>query len=144
MFLLLYAAAAVASPEAERLGRELAASGSIEVIMPMIAAKETEEVIADHPELGDKDKALLRQTGQKVAIAGRDKLVNAFGHQYALALKVSEIKSLVAFNRTAAAKKYRRVMPQVTFAGLASIGKVDFKADLTAAFCAQTGKLCTR
>ena len=144
MLLMLYAAAGIASPEAERLGRELAASGTIEVILPTIAAKETDEVIAQHPELSAKDQELLRQTGQKVAGEGRAKLINAFGHQYALALKIRDLRSLVAFNRTAAAQHYRNALPTVTLAGLATLGKLDFKVDLAAAFCSETGKLCSR
>jgi hypothetical protein len=144
MFLLMFAAATVASPEAERLGRELAASGSLEVILPAIASKETEEVIAQHPELTPNDAELLRQTGQKVASEGREKLINAFGHQYAVALNIADLKSLVAFNRTAAARHYRRVIPAVTLAGLAALGKMDFKSDLAAAFCSERGKLCSR
>lgn len=142
MLSMFLAAAVLASPEAERLGRELAASGSLEVILPAIAAKETDEVIAAHPELTGKEQELLRQTGQTVASEGRAKLVDAFGHQYALALHIADLRSLVAFNRTAAARHYRQVMPTVTLAGLGTLGKMDFKGDLARAFCAKTGKLC--
>ncbi len=143
MLLMLYAAVSVASPEAERLGRELAASGSIEVILPIIAAKETDEVIAQHPELAANDQELLRQTGQKVAVEGRNKLIYAFGHQWALALKITDLRALVAFNKTAAATHYRSLMPAVTLGALQTLGKLDFKRDLAAAFCSQTGKLCS-
>ena len=142
--LMIFAAATAVSADAERLGRELAASGSLEVILPAIAAKETDEVIAEHSELTPKERELLRQTGQRVASEGREKLINAFGHQYALALNVADLRSLVAFNRTAAAQHYHQVMPAVTLAGVASLGKMDFKADLAAAFCSETGKLCSR
>lgn len=144
MILMLYLAAGAPSPEAERLGRELAASRSIEVILPAIAAKETDEVIAQHPELTTTDAELLRQTGQKVATEARDKLVEAFGHRYAVSLTIADLRSLVRFNRTEAARHYRAAMPAVTLEGLASIGKLDFKADLTKAFCAQTSKLCSK
>lgn len=144
MIVMLYIASAAASAEAERLGRQLAAAGSIEVILPAVTAKETDQVIADHPELTAIDQELLRHTGQKVANEARDKLINAFGHQYALALNVMDLRALVGFNRTRAAQHYRAALPRVTIAGLADIGKLDFKGDLTKAFCAQTGKLCSK
>jgi hypothetical protein len=142
MILIVIAVAAAVSPEAERLGRELAGSGTIEVILPTLAAKEIGEVISDHPELDAKDQEILRDVGKRVAEEEREKLISAFGHQYALALSIEDLRSLAAFNRSTAAINYRKAMPKVTVQGLAALGKLDFKSDLKKAYCEQTSKLC--
>jgi hypothetical protein len=144
ILLALAASAAAASSEAERLGLELAASGSIEVILPTIAAKETAELIAQHPELDAKSKERLREMGKRIAGEEREKLIGAFGHEYAITLSLDDLRSLAKFNRSAAAKHYREAIPAVTAKGLSTLGKIDFKSDLTRAFCSETAKLCTK
>lgn len=142
--LVLFVASAVASasPEAEMLGRKIAATGSLVTLLPAMAAKETEEVVSGHPELSASERTALRQTGRDVAARGRDRLVDAFGHQYAFTLSIGDLRALVAFQGTPAARRYRDAMPQVTLQGLATLGSMDFKGDLEKAFCAKTKKLC--
>jgi hypothetical protein len=144
MLIVLFAALAAAPPsaEAEALGRRLAATGALETLLPSIAAKETEDVLAQHPELSEAERRALRETGQSVAVAIRDRVAALMGHEYAAALGIADLRKLVAFADTPAARRYRAAMPGVTMRGLAKAGQVDFKGELAKAFCAKTGKLC--
>jgi Uncharacterized protein conserved in bacteria (DUF2059) len=143
---LILAAAAAAGPapgaEAERLGRELAGQGTLAALLPLIAAKETEELVAAHPELGEAEKAALRDTARATFAAGESRLLAATGHSYAERLTVAQLRRLVAFNRTEAARRYRAAMPEAIAASMRALGPIDFKADALAAFCRGTGKLC--
>jgi hypothetical protein len=130
------------SAEAETLGRRLAATGTIETLLPAIAAKETEEVIAEHRELSELDRATLRAMSSDVMGGMRSRLAEAIGHEYASALSLQDLRALVAFAATPAARRYRAAIPGVTMKGLSKIGQVDFKGELGKAFCARTGKLC--
>jgi hypothetical protein len=111
-------------------------------MLPAIAAKETEDVIAEHPELSPTDRVVLRNTARTVVARQRQALIAAIGHLYAETLSVADLRELAAFNRTPAAQRYRAAMPKVTLQALAGIGNVDFKGDLARAFCERTGKLC--
>jgi len=142
LFLAAAAAGPVAGAEAERLGRELAAQGTLAALLPLIAAKETEELVAAHPDLNEPDKAALRETARATYAAGEARLMAATGHAYAQRLTVAELRRLVAFNRTPAARRYRAAMPEAIAATMQAIGPMDFKADTAAAFCRRTGKLC--
>jgi hypothetical protein len=146
MLTILLAALAAAAPapsaEAEALGRRLAATGLLETLLPTIAAKETEEISQQHPELSDAERAALRTTSGEVAARLRARLSEAVGHEYAKALSVPDLRRLVAFAETPAAQHYRDAVPGVTVRGLAGVGQVDFKGEVAKAFCARTGKLC--
>ena len=65
-------ASATPTAEAERLGRELAEAGTLAALLPVIQAKETDEVIAAHPGLSDSEKTALRVTAGRVYEQGRD------------------------------------------------------------------------
>ncbi len=140
--LMLAAAAAAPSPEALSLGRQLAETGALAGLLPQISAKETEELVADHPEFSAADKAALRATARRVFEAGRDRLMDATGRAYAERLSVRDLRKLVAFQRSGAAHRYQAAMPQAIAATMQSVGKMDFKADVAAAFCKEKGRLC--
>jgi len=142
MLTLILAAMLAPSAEAETLGRRLAATGAIETLLPAIAAKETEEVIAQHPEFTEADRQSLRATTGEVVRAMADRLAAVMGHEYAAALSVKDLRALVAFAGSPAARRYRAAIPGVTMRGLGKIGNVDFKGELAKAFCAKSGKLC--
>jgi len=135
-------AAAAPSAEAERLGIELAQSGTVAALLPLVAKKDIEELVAAHPEFAESDKAALRRSAERTFEAGRTKLMAATGHAYAERLTVAELRALVAFNRSAAAKHYREAMPGAIMAAMQAVGSMDFKKDSLAAFCRETGKLC--
>jgi hypothetical protein len=135
-------AAAAPSAEAERLGVALAQSGTVAALLPLAARKDIEELVAAHAELSDSDKAALRRSAERTFAAGRAKLMAATGHAYAERLTVAELRTLVAFNRSPAAKHYREAMPEAIMAAMQTIGSMDFKKDSLAAFCRDTRKLC--
>lgn len=131
-----------ADPEAEALGRRLAETGTLAAMLPAIAAKEREEVIADHPEWSDADKAAFRETADTVAKAGIERLMVATGHAYATRLPVEDLRQLVAFNESPVAKRWREATPGAILEAMTAAGALDFKGDTRKAFCARTGKLC--
>jgi hypothetical protein len=140
--LALALAASTPSPEGLRLGRELAESGTLAALLPMVADKEIGELVAAHPELSEADRAALRATARATYQAGRDRLMDATGRAYAERLSVADLRALVAFNRTRAAAHYRAAMPGAIASAMQAVGQMDFKKDALAAFCRQMGKLC--
>ena len=142
MILALALAAATPSAEALRLGRELAEAGTLAALLPLIQQKETEDMVAAHPELSEPDKETLRATANRIYETGRDKLLSATGRAYAERLITADLRRLVAFNRTGTAKRYREATPAVIAATMQAVGTMDFKKDVRAAFCKETGKLC--
>ena len=135
-------AAAAPSPEALSLGRQLAETGTLASLLPLISAKETEELVAAHPELSAADRIALRATAQRVFEAGRDRLMAATGRAYAERLSVQDLRKLVAFHKSGAARRFRAASPMAIAATMQSVGKMDFKADVAAAFCRERGRLC--
>jgi hypothetical protein len=134
--------AAAPSPEAEALGRRLAATGALETLFPAVSAKETEEMIAQHPELSAAERQTLRDTAREVRVAISDKMVAAFGHEYAATLSLEDLRTLVAFAETPASRRYRAAVPLVLMRTMTKLGGVDFGGELRKRFCAKTGKLC--
>lgn len=129
------------SPEALALGRRLAETGSIAALLPTIVAKEREELVAEHPDWSDTDKAALRATAEQVAKAGTERLMEAIGRAYAEKLSIDDLRALVAFNESPPAQRWRATMPVVMGEALGA-SKFDFKADVRKAVCAKTGKGC--
>ena len=141
LFLALVLAAAAPTAEAEQLGSELAESGTLAAMLPLIQAKETEELLAQS-DLSDADRAALRVTAKRVFEDGRKRLLAATGKAYAERLSVEDLRELVAFEKSDAAKRYRGAMPGAIAAAMQAVGQMDFKKDVRAAFCKDTGKLC--
>ena len=135
---------AIPTPEAEALGRRLAATGALETLLPAVAAKETEDLIAQHPELSEAERQTLRATGREVAATLRDRLVDAFGPEYAATLSVEDLRALVAFAESPAARHYRDAEPGVLTRAAPKLGGIDFGGTLRKSFCAKTGKLCPK
>ena len=139
---LLLAAAAHPSPEALRLGRQLAETGTLATLLPMIQQKETEDLVADHPELSAAEKDRLRAVAKSVFERGRDRLMDAEAHAYAKRLSIRDLRAAVSFQSSPAGRRTRAAMPGVIGDTMKSVGKMDFKGDVRAAYCTETGKLC--
>ena len=137
-------AAAAPSAEALTLGRQLAESGTLATVLPMMQMKETEELIAAHPELSADEKAALRVTSQRVFEIGRDKIMRVEAEAYAKRMSLADLRATVAFQKSPAGKRYRAAIPNVVEDVMPVIGKMDFKGDVSAAFCKETGKLCAK
>ena len=62
---LILALALLAAPdptaEALALGRRLAETGTLATLLPLKTAQEREELVAEHPDWSEADKAALRQ-----------------------------------------------------------------------------------
>ena len=142
MIAWLLAAAAQPSAEALRLGRQLAETGTLATVLPLVQHKETEELVAAHPELSAAGKDLLRSTAQAVYRQGRDRLMQAEAESYARTLSISDLRSAVAFQNSPSGKRYRAAIPQVIADTMRQLGRMDFKGDVLAAYCRETGKLC--
>ena len=144
LLLLAAAAAAQPSPEALRLGRALAETGTLATLLPMIQNKEADELVASHPELDASEKARLRETAEQVYRGNRDRLMAAEGLSYAQRLSIADLRAAVAFQNSPAGKSYRAAVPGVIGDTVKLIGKMDYKADVLAAYCNATGKLCAK
>ena len=142
ILLFLGVAAAQPSPEALRLGRELADHGTLAALLPLLKAKEIAELVADHKQLSPADQAQLRETAEKVFNKGRDRILSATGQAYAQQLSVGDLRKLVAFYRTPAAARFQAALPKVIGDTAVNMGTMDFKSDVVAAYCKDTGKLC--
>ncbi|MDF7777627.1 DUF2059 domain-containing protein [Sphingomonas sp. AOB5] len=129
-------------PEAEALGKRLAEASSLAALLPAVAAKEREEMLAEHPEWTDADKAAFRETADAVAARGMDRLTTAMGKAYATRLSLDDLRALVAFNETPAAKRMRAVAPAVMIETAGALDGMDYKGETRRAFCTRTGKLC--
>jgi hypothetical protein len=144
ILLFLAATAAQPSPEALRLGRELAESGTLATVLPLMAKKETEELVAAHPELSAVEAATLRATANRVFTAGRERLMDSEARALAERLTLADLRAIAAFQRSSAAQHYRAATPEVIATMMESIGTMDFKGDVVKSYCRQTGKLCAR
>jgi hypothetical protein len=142
MVIALLLAAAAPSAEAVALGRQIAEAGTLASFVELVQAKETDELVEAHPELSDPDKAKLRAMARNVYQAGRERLMQATARAYAERLSVADMRDVVAFQKSRAGQTYRGAIPAVIAATVESVGEMDFKGDVTKAYCKETGKLC--
>ena len=144
--LLLLAALAAGQPsvEALRLGRALAETGTLATLLPLIQQKETDELVSAHPELDVSDKARLRQTAERVYRDTRERLMEVEARGYARRLSLADLRAAVEFQNSPAGKSYRSAIPAVVVDTMQLIGKMDYKGDVLAAYCRETGKLCVK
>ncbi|MBS0480460.1 MAG: hypothetical protein JSR79_14325 [Proteobacteria bacterium] len=134
--------AAAPSAEAEMLGRRVADTGTLAALLPLLVARDTDELIGQHPELDDAGKAKLRAVAAVTARTVMDRMLAAVGHEYALRLSVADLKSLVAFNEAPAARAWRAAEPQVIVATMKTIDGFDLKNESWTAYCKSPGVTC--
>jgi hypothetical protein len=142
--LFLAGVAAQPSPEALRLGREIANAGTLATLLPKIEQQQVGELISAHPELTASDQARLRATADQVFTDGRERLLDGEARAYARNLSVQDLQVIAQFHRTAAAKRLQAVLPKVIESTMAAMQGLNFKADVVAAYCKDTGKLCAK
>jgi len=142
IWMALMIAAAEPSPEALALGKEMAQTGMLATLLPILETETTEKLVAEYPELGDADRQKLRETAHRTYLEGRDRLLDADGRAYAEQLSIEDLRALVEFSRTDAAKHYRAAMPRIAASTMGRAGQMDFKKDVIAAYCKETGQLC--
>lgn len=132
-------------PEAMALAAELARAGTLASLLPLIAAKETEELVAAHPELTPAERERLRATAQTIFAAGRDRLFAATAHEYARRMTLADLRQQVSVARLPSSQRLRQVQPAAivgTMQAMQAGSGIDFKRDTLAAFCKDTGKAC--
>lgn len=140
--LMMAETAAAPSAEAIALGRRLGELGIAASILPAIGRQQGEELVADHPELSEADRAVLRQIAAERTRASLSRITAAAGAAYARTLSLADLRAIVAFEESPAAARYRSALPGVIAATMKGLGSIDLKAETLAAFCASTGKLC--
>lgn len=142
--LALAAAASSPSPSAMRLGRQLAEHGMLASLLPLMKAKEIDELLAEDPHLPAAEQVRLRATAERVYRAGYERLMAATAEAFARQLSMADLKALARFNSSPVAARYRSVTPTVIQATMKSVGQLDFKGDVRKAFCAELHRLCAR
>lgn len=135
-------AAAAPTAQAEALGRRVAETGTLAALLPLLIARDTAELVGQHPELDDAGKAKLRAAAAATAKSAMDRMLGAVGHEYALRLSVADLTALVAFNDSPAAAAWRKAEPQVIVATMKTIDGFDLKKESWAAYCRSPGVTC--
>lgn len=144
LMVLAAVAMQVAQPSAEAiaLGRQVAENGTLGSLLPLLAQRDVEELISSNPSLTAVQQAQLRTTGTRIAVAGIDRLLTANGRALAERLTIEQLREVVAFDSTPAAEALRAATPAAIVATMTTIGDLDLKRDIRAAFCRESGQLC--
>lgn len=144
MILTTIAALLAAAPttEAEALGLRLARAGTLATLLPMTARSETEELVKAAPALTPAEQDRLRAIAAETARAGAERIATAMGHAYAERLTLPELRTLVAAAEAPAQRRFRAILPEVMAQAMTTAGGLDFKREVRAAFCRDTGKWC--
>ena len=88
-FALALAAAAPATTfEADTWGIRLARTGTLAALLPMMVAKETEELVASQKMLSDADKAQLRAVASARARQEIERVMAVEGNAYAASCSI--------------------------------------------------------
>ena len=144
MSLLAAALLLQASPEAIRLGEELASYGTLATLGPIMTTKEGEDLVVAHPELSAAEKDKLRATARREAEQLRAKAITVEGKVYAETLSLEDLRTLAAFAKTDAARRQRDAMPTIIIGTMKGLGNVDYQASVLAAYCRDHKKLCPK
>ncbi|WP_338502523.1 DUF2059 domain-containing protein [Sphingomonas kaistensis] len=142
ILLALTMMAAEPSAEALKLGREIAESGTLATLLPMMRDDEIGKMVKDNPSLRASEQAALRRTADRVFAAGADKLFAATARAYAEKLSLDDLKAAAAYARSPAAKRVQAALRAVIGASMGVMQGMDFKKDVAAAYCKESGKLC--
>ncbi|WP_326525565.1 DUF2059 domain-containing protein [Sphingomonas sp.] len=142
--LLLQAAAPAPSAEALKLGVEVAQAGTFGRIAPLLIEQQTDELVRETPGLTLAEQARLREIAAQTGKAGVARVTERMGFAYAQALSVADLRAVLAFARTDAARRYRAAEPNAMATATQTMGGLDFKRDVLKALCAKTGKGCEK
>jgi hypothetical protein len=146
--LVMLAAAAAPSSAAPSTpatdARQIAQAGTVATLTPLMEARETEHIIAQHPELTAAEQDQLRMTGNAVAADHTAKLVDAEAQALLANLSPEDLRALAAFTLTPAAQHLREHLPRIAYATMTLDRDYDFEAEVAKAFCAKSGKLCVK
>ena len=132
------------APDAEKLAlaTEVAAASPLATIGPLQTAAEVENIIAAHPELTADEADRVRALGKQRADELGQQALATEAAALADALTVEDLRAIAAFQRSTAAANHRAALPQVAMAVMQSLDGLDFRGEVQAAYCAESGKLC--
>lgn len=126
------------------LGRQLAATGTLATLLPMLVAQDLAALTSEAPALADADKARVLAIGRRIADERRRQLIEAFAIGYAQRLSRADLLTLVAAAESPAAARKRAADVPVTMGAMMALGGVDLKKETAAAACAEAQLLCAR
>jgi len=133
---------AVEAEQKIALATEIVSTSLLAIVGPLQTAAEIEEIVAQHPELTPEEQASLRAVGTERAEAIGEAALATEAQALADALPLETLRTVAAYQRSEAAQAYRAVTPMVMSAVMQSLQGLDFKGEVRAAFCAESGKLC--
>ncbi|SOB78626.1 hypothetical protein SAMN06297144_0130 [Sphingomonas guangdongensis] len=144
ILLALAIQAAAPAPDTAALAQRVAESSTLAQLLPLIAGKEVGDLAKEHPTLTAAEQETLRATGSEVMAAARTRLIAALAPSYAAALTPDQMRAIIAWEDSAAARA-RRAADVPALVGAAKVlDGYDYKGEVMKAFCAKTGKGCTR
>lgn len=148
IILMLAAAAAAAapaepSPEAVRLGVEIAEHGTLAALLPLKQQQDIAELLAEDKSLSAAQQTQLKTTTESLYAAAQRRLFTATGRAYAERLSLADLRRIAAFYRSPAAARFQAAVPVAIVQTMKAVGDLDLKKEARAAFCKDTGKLCT-
>ena len=135
---------AASTPEAQDLGERLARTGTLASLAPLLFEKETEELIAEQPDLTVDEQAELREISRNTGQRLLERVTSVEGSAYAEQLSVEDLRALVAFAESDVARRQRAATPAVIIQTMTALGEIDFKAEVAEAMCNASGKMCER
>jgi len=144
MVIALLLAAAQPSTEALRLGNEIARHGTLAALLPLKEKQDTAELLAEDKSLSVTERAKVQATVKRLYADEAKKLFSATGRAYAERLSLADLRTIAAFYRTGASKRFQAVVPAAIMTTMKAVGEVDLKKDARTDFCKETGKLCAK
>jgi len=142
---LLWSAVAFAQqPDAEQLalGRRLAAAGEFNIITAAMGAAEVERLARETPGLSEAERGRLRAIGRATLDRGRARLLETVGAIYARHFTAAQLGEIVGFLEGPAGRAYTGALPRMLPEIAQTMQSVDLAAEIRAAYCRETGKLC--
>ena len=144
MVIALLLAASQPSAEALRLGNEIARHGTLAALLPLKEQQDTAELLAEDATLSAAEQAKVRATVKRLYAEESKKLFAATGRAYAERLRLADLRTIAAFYRTGASKRFQAVVPAAIMTTMKAAGDVDLGKDARATICKDTGKLCAK
>ncbi|HEX4694943.1 hypothetical protein [Sphingomonas sp.] len=131
-----------ASPEAEALGRQLAANGAFATIIGAMSAREIGELADQHPGLDAAARARLRASAAATLARVEDRIYTVIARQYAATMSIEDMRATAAFLATPSAKAWRAAEPGAMMAVAGALDGFDFKKQAWTDYCATPGAAC--
>ena len=120
----------------------MAEAGDFNAIIGAMGAAEIERTAREAPGLNDGERARLRRIGGEVFAARRAALLDRVANIYASHFSLRQLREIVAFLEGPTGRLYTGAIPRLVPEIAAALQGVDLGAEIRAAFCRDTGKLC--